>query len=175
MDIFDLSAKITLDSSEFEKGVDNASGAMEGLSVKAVALGNAIYDIGKKAASAFGELSKAALEGYADFEQLTGGIDTLFGSASDAVMKNADQAFKTAGISANRYMETATSFAGSLLQSLAGDTEAAAAYADRAITDMSDNANKMGTSMDSIIATYQSLSRGNYAMLDNLNFGGVAA
>ena len=171
MDIFDLSAKITLDSSEFEKGVNNASGAMEGLSVKAVALGNAIYDIGSKAASAFGTLVESAVGGYAEFEQLTGGIDTLFGSASDAIMNNADQAFKTAGISANRYMETATSFAGSLLQSLAGDTEAAAAYADRAITDMSDNANKMGTSMDSIIATYQSLSRGNYAMLDNLKLG----
>ena len=107
MDIFDLSAKITLDSSGFEQGVNSASSSMDGLSAKAVALGTALYDIGKKAASAFSELSKAALEGYANFEQLSGGIDTLFGSASDAVMKNAQQAFKTAGMSANEYMETA--------------------------------------------------------------------
>lgn len=171
MDIFDLSAKITLDSSEFEKGVNEAGGHMEGLSAKAVALGNAIYDIGTKAASAFGTLVKSAVGGYADFEQLVGGVDTLFKESSNAVQSYADNAYRTAGISANQYMETATSFAGSLLQSLAGDTEAAAAYADRAITDMSDNANKMGTSMDSIIATYQSLSRGNYAMLDNLKLG----
>lgn len=171
MDIFDLSAKITLDSSEFEKGVNEAGGHMEGLSAKAVALGNAIYDIGSKAASAFGTLVKSAVGGYADFEQLVGGVDTLFKESSAAVQAYADNAYRTAGISANQYMETATSFAGSLLQSLGGDTEAAAAYADRAITDMSDNANKMGTSMESIIATYQSLSRGNYAMLDNLKLG----
>lgn len=170
MDIFDLSAKITLDSKEFESGVSSAGNSMDGLSAKAVALGNAIYDIGSKAVSAFGQLAQAALGGYADFEQLTGGIDTLFKTSSETVQSYADNAYKTAGLSANAYMETATSFAGALLQSLGQDTEAAA-YADRAITDMSDNANKMGTSMESIIATYQSLSRGNYAMLDNLKLG----
>ena len=171
MDIFDLSAKITLDSKDFENGVNNAGQSMDGLSAKAVALGNAIYGIGSKAVSAFGQLAQAAVGGYADFEQLVGGIDTLFKGSSATVQSYADNAYKTAGLSANAYMETATSFAGALLQSLGQDTEAAAAYADRAITDMSDNANKMGTSMDSIIATYQSLSRGNYAMLDNLKLG----
>ncbi len=171
MDIFDLSAKITLDSSEFEKGVNSASGGMEGLSAKAVALGNAMYDIGKKAVSAFGELSKAALEGYANFEQLSGGIDTLFGSASDKMMNYAEQAFKTAGMSANEYMETAIGFSAALINSVGGDTERAADLADRAITDMSDNANKMGTTLESLQNAYTGFSRGNFTMLDNLALG----
>jgi phage-related protein len=171
MDIFDISAKITLDSSGFEQGVSSASGAMDGLSAKAVAVGNALYDIGKKAVSAFGEISKAALEGYANFEQLSGGIDTLFGSASDAVMKNAEQAFKTAGMSANEYMETAIGFSAALINSVGGDTERAADLADRAITDMSDNANKMGTTLESLQNAYRGFSRGNFTMLDNLALG----
>lgn len=171
MDIFDLSAKITLDSSGFEQGVNSASSSMDGLSAKAVALGTALYDIGKKAASAFGELSKAALEGYANFEQLSGGIDTLFGSASDAVMKNAEQAFKTAGMSANEYMETAIGFSAALINSVGGDTERAADLADRAITDMSDNANKMSTTLESLQNAYRGFSRGNFTMLDNLALG----
>ena len=171
MDIFDLSAKITLDSSGFEQGVNSASGAMDGLSAKAVALGNAMYDIGKKAVSAFGELSKAALEGYANFEQLSGGIDKLFGSSAGAVLKNAEQAFRTAGMSMNNYMETTTAFAASLISGLGGDTEEAARYADMAITDMADNANVFGTSMDSVLAAYQGFAKQNYSMLDNLKLG----
>jgi phage-related protein len=171
MDIFDLSAKITLDSSGFEQGVNSASSSMDGLSAKAVALGTALYDIGKKAVSAFGELSKAALEGYANFEQLSGGIDTLFGSASDAVMKNAEQAFRTAGMSMNSYMETAIGFSAALINSVGGDTERAADLADRAITDMSDNANKMGTTLESLQNAYRGFSRGNFTMLDNLALG----
>lgn len=171
MDIFDLSAKITLDSSGFEQGVNRASSSMDGLSAKAVALGTALYDIGKKAASAFGEISKAALEGYANFEQLSGGIDTLFGSASDAVMKNAEQAFRAAGMSANEYMETAIGFSAALINSVGGDTEKAADLADRAISDMSDNANKMGTTLESLQNAYRGFSRGNFTMLDNLALG----
>ena len=171
MDIFDLSAKITLDSSEFEKGVNSASSGMDGLSAKAVALGTAMYDIGKKAVSAFGELSKAALEGYANFEQLSGGIDTLFGSASDKMMNYAEQAFKTAGMSANEYMETAIGFSAALINSVGGDTEHAADLANRAITDMSDNANKMGVSLESLQNAYTGFSRGNFTMLDNLALG----
>lgn len=171
MDIFDLSAKITLDSSGFEQGVNSASSSMDGLSAKAVALGTALYDIGKQAVSAFGKLSKAALEGYANFEQLSGGIDTLFASASDAVMKNAEQAFKTAGMSANEYMETAIGFSAALINSVGGDTERAAGLADRAITDMSDNANKMGTTLESLQNAYRGFSRGNFTMLDNLALG----
>ena len=91
-------------------------------------------------------------------------------------MGYAENAYKTAGLSANEYMNTVTSFSASLLQSLGGDTEAAAKYADMAITDMSDNANKMGTSMEMIQNAYQGFSKQNYTMLDNLNiFGGAAA
>ena len=150
MDIFDLSAKITLDSSEFEKGVKEASGSMEGLSAKAVALGNAVYDIGKKAVSAFGSLSKAAVDNFAQYEQLVGGVETLFGKSSSQLEDYANAAFKTANMSANKYMETATNFAASLVSGLGGDTDAAVEYADMAITDMADNANKMGTAIESI-------------------------
>lgn len=177
MDIFDLSAKITLDSSEFEKGVRNAENGMDGLSVKAVALGNAIYDIGKEAVSAFGKLSKSALDGFADYQQLVGGIDTLFKESSEQLQAYADMAFKTAGLSANKYMETATSFAASLVSGLGGDTAAAVEYANMAITDMSDNANKMGSNIESIQNAYQGFAKQNYSMLDNLKlgFGGTAA
>lgn len=122
-------------------------------------------------ATAVGILTKAAVSSYADYEQLVGGIDTLFKDSSKKVMDYANNAYKTAGLSANQYMETVTSFSASLLQSLGNDTAKAAEYGNMAVTDMSDNANKMGTAMETIIATYQSLSRGNYAMLDNLKLG----
>ncbi len=117
----------------------------------------------------------SAVKSYAEYEQLVGGIETLFKEGADIVIRNSESAFRTAGITASQYMNAVTSFSASLLQSLGGDTVAAAQYADMAITDMSDNANKMGTSMESIIATYQSLARGNYAMLDNLNKMGALA
>lgn len=113
----------------------------------------------------------AALGAYATWEQAVGGVDTLFKDASGSVKKYADEAYKTAGLSANDYMNTVTSFSASLISSLGGDTAAAADLANQAVTDMSDNANKMGTSMESIMMTYQSLARGNYAMLDNLKLG----
>lgn len=115
-------------------------------------------------------IAKSVKEGAA-LEQSIGGIETLFKSASNEVIKNADNAFKTAGISANTYMEQATSFSASLLQSLSGDTEAAAKYADMAIIDMSDNANKMGTSIEDIQNAYQGFAKQNYTMLDNLKLG----
>lgn len=115
-------------------------------------------------------LSKAITEGAA-FEQSIGGVETLFGDAASQVIAAADNAFATAGLSANQYMETVTGFSARLLQGLGGDTQAAAALADTAVTDMADNANKMGTSMETITATYQSLARGNYEMLDNLKLG----
>ena len=108
---------------------------------------------------------------YADYEQLIGGVDTLFKDSSGIVQTYANDAFKTAGLSANKYMETVTGFSANLLQSLGGDTQKAASYANMAVTDMADNANKMGTGMDSIVETYQSLARGNYEMLDNLKLG----
>ena len=123
------------------------------------------------AASGVAALTKNAVEGFAEYEQLTGGVETLFKSSYDTVMGYAENAYKTAGLSANEYMETVTSFSASLLQSLGGDTEAAAKYADVAITDMSDNANKMGTDMSLIQNAYQGFAKQNYTMLDNLKLG----
>ena len=125
----------------------------------------------KKAAEALVDLSKQAIQGFAEQEQLIGGVDTLFKTSSKQVQQYANEAYKTAGLSANEYMETVTSFSASLLQSLGGDTAKAAAYADRAVTDMSDNANKMGTDMASIQNAYQGFAKQNYTMLDNLKLG----
>lgn len=124
------------------------------------------------AVTAVGSLiSKSAISAYADWEQNVGGVDTLFKGASGTIQKYADKAYKSAGISANSYMETVTSFSASLISSLGGNTAEAAELANQAVTDMSDNANKMGTDMSTIQSTYQSLARGNYAMLDNLKLG----
>lgn len=123
------------------------------------------------AAGAVIALTKSAVENYGEYEQLVGGVETLFGSSADTVIKNAENAYKTAGLSANAYMETVTSFSASLLQSMGNDTEAAAKKADLALTDMSDNANKMGTDMQSIQNAYQGFAKQNYTMLDNLKLG----
>ena len=125
----------------------------------------------KEAASALADLGKQSIMGYAEQEQLIGGVDTLFKESSAQVQQYANEAYKTAGLSANEYMETVTSFSASLLQSLGGDTAAAAQKADQAITDMSDNANKMGTDMTSIQNAYQGFAKQNYTMLDNLKLG----
>lgn len=151
--------------SKFEKLGDTLKGIGVAVGAVVVAAGAAAVALGKEVVSAF-----------ADYEQLVGGVDTLFKDSSAAVQEYASNAFKTAGISANEYMETVTGFSASLIQSLGGDTEKAAKYADMAITDMSDNANKMGTSMEMIQNAYQGFSKQNYTMLDNLNiFGGAAA
>ena len=123
------------------------------------------------ATTAGGAFAKSSLNAYGEFEQLAGGVETLFKDSADIVMGYADSAYKTAGLSANQYMETVTSFSASLLQSLGGDTEAAAQYADTAITDMADNANKMGTAMDSIQNAYAGFAKQNFTMLDNLKLG----
>lgn len=152
------------DDSGFEKTLKGlksvASSAVKGLAAGAAAATAGVVALGK-----------AALDSYASYEQLVGGVDTLFKESSAAVQQYAANAYKTAGVSANTYMEQATAFSASLIQSLGGDTQAAAQYANQAIMDMSDNANKMGTNIESIQATYQSLMRGNYAMLDNLKLG----
>lgn len=116
-------------------------------------------------------ITKSALGEYATWEQAVGGIDTLFKDASGTVQSFADDAFRTAGVSANAYMQNVTSFSAALIGSLGGDTDAAAQLANQAMIDMSDNANKMGTDLASIQGTYQSLARGNFAMLDNLKLG----
>lgn len=123
-------------------------------------IGGAILDTGKQAIAA-----------YADYEQLVGGVETLFGDAAQTVIKNASQAYKTAGMDANSYMENVTSFSASLISSVGGDTQKAAEAADLALRDMSDNANKMGTSLDSITQAYQGFAKGQYQLLDNLKLG----
>lgn len=122
--------------------------------------------------AALGALGASAIKAYGEYEQLVGGVETLFGKdAYNTVVKNANNAYKTAGLSANQYMETVTGFSASLLQSLGGDTNKAAQYADMAVTDMADNANKMGTDMSSIQNAYQGFAKQNYTMLDNLKLG----
>lgn len=122
-------------------------------------------------AVALGKLSSDALGAYSQYEQLVGGIETLFAGAEDIVLANAEKAFETAQISANSYMETVTGFSATLLQGLEGDTVKAAEIADQALIDMADNANKMGTAMGSIQYTYQGFAKQNYTMLDNLKLG----
>ncbi len=142
-----------------------AAGSLAKISVKGLAVGAGA------AAAAVGGLVTASVKAYANYEQLVGGVETLFKNSAPTVQKYANNAYKTAGLSANQYMETVTSFSASLLQSVGGDTEKAAAYADMAITDMSDNANKMGTDMESIQTAYQGFAKQNYTMLDNLKLG----
>ena len=125
----------------------------------------------KEATAALVDLGKQSIMGFAEQEQLIGGVDTLFKESSAQVQQYANEAYKTAGLSANQYMETVTSFSASLLQSMGGDTQAAAEKANRAITDMSDNANKLGTDMTSIKNAYQGFAKQNYTMLDNLKLG----
>lgn len=167
MNLLDLAVKITCDdqaSGEVDKvsdGIKNKLGAAAKAGVAAVAaVGTATVAIGK-----------TALDAYSNYEQLVGGIDTLFKSSSAKMQQYAANAYETAGVSANRYMEISTSFAAALISSLGGNTEAAADMANTAITDMSDNANKMGTSLETVQEAYMSLSRGNYEMLDSLKLG----
>lgn len=167
MNLLDLAVKITCDdqaSGEVGKigdGIKNKLGVAAKAGVAAVAaVGTATVAIGK-----------TALDAYSNYEQLVGGIDTLFKSSSAKMQQYAANAYQTAGVSANRYMEISTSFAAALISSLGGNTEAAADMANTAITDMSDNANKMGTSLETVQEAYMSLSRGNYEMLDSLKLG----
>ena len=125
----------------------------------------------KQLGGAFINVGKQAYESYSQYEQLVGGVDTLFGNASAKVQEYAANAYKTAGISANQYMEQVTGFSATLLQGLNGDTAKAADVANVAITDMADNANKMGTSMTDIQNAYQGFAKDNYTMLDNLKLG----
>ena len=131
------------------------------------ALGSAVKAVG----TTFINVGKQALDSYADYEQLIGGVETLFKDSAGVVESYANNAFNTSGLSANEYMSTITSFSASLLQSLGGDTKKAAEVGDMAVTDMADNANKMGTSMEMIQNAYQGFAKQNYTMLDNLKLG----
>lgn len=125
----------------------------------------------KSMGSALINVGKQAIESYADYEQLVGGVETLFKDSAPIVQKYANEAYKSAGLSANEYMETVTSFSASLISSLGGDTKKASDYANRAIVDMSDNANKMGTDIGMLQNAYQGFAKQNYTMLDNLKLG----
>ena len=156
--------KIKGDDSPFQKVLGKIGSAVNA-AVKASAAAVGAASAGVAA------LGTACINAYADYEQLVGGVETLFKDSADTIQTYADNAYKTAGLSANEYMETVTSFSASLLQSLDGDTEKAAAAADLAITDMADNANKMGIAMESIQYAYQGFAKQNYTMLDNLKLG----
>lgn len=210
MNIFELFGKIGIDNKSANKAIDETTGKAEGAHGKLSAvfgkIGQLATQAGKVMATglaigitALAGLTGAATKHYAEYEQLVGGIETLFGAGGQSLeeyaqsvgksvaeasaeynkLMNAQEdllskskiAYRTAGLSANQYMETATSFSASLIQSVGGDTVKAAKLADQAIIDMSDNANKMGSSMESIQNAYQGFAKQNYTMLDNLKLG----
>lgn len=201
MNLFELYAVLSLDNQGYKDSLNESESVTQSVGSKIQSvLGKLVtLEAIEKAGSALVSLTKTCVENYGEYEQLVGGVETLFGaggqsleeyaksagkatdevkseynaliSAQDAVIANADKAYKTAQISANDYMETVTSFSASLLQSLDGDTTKSAEYADRAIVDMADNANKMGTAMESIQNAYQGFAKQNYTMLDNLKLG----
>lgn len=167
MNLLDLAVKITCDDQASGEVGKIGDGIKKTLGTAAKVGGAAVAAIGIATAA----IGKKALDAYADYEQLAGGIDTLFKGSAAKVEAYANEAYKSAGVSANRYMEITTSFAASLISSLGGDTAKAAEMADMAIRDMSDNANKMGTAVETVQEAYQSLARGNYEMLDSLKLG----
>lgn len=207
MNLLELYAKLSLDSGEYEKGLDDSqSKAKSAGSAIASTLGSAAKTVAKTFTAAYtavsagiAVLTKKSLDSYASYEQLAGGVQTLFGAgglslkeyaksvdkstddvkkkykslmkAQDTVMENAANAYKTAGMSANNYMDTVTQFSASLISGLGGDTKKAAKIADLAITDMSDNVNKMGSNMEDVENAYKGFSKQNYTMLDNLKLG----
>lgn len=207
-ELFTLFGRIAIDASEANETIDGVSQHAGGLKGKIENMGGSATKLFGKIkgaltaaaiAKAIGDIAKASISAYADYEQMVGGVETLFGTngksleeyAADAgktvdqisdkynslvnaqsiVFDNAKKAYKTAGVSATQYMDTATSFAASLISGLKGDTETAAKLVDLAILDMSDNANKMGTDMASIQNAYQGFAKQNYTMLDNLKLG----
>ena len=188
MELFKLLGRVALDNSEANRGIDETTdkaekahpkiaSAFEKVGAAAVKVGTAIAAGLGAGAVAMGKLIKDSVAAYSDYEQLVGGVETLFKDSSGKVLEYANNAYKTAGMSANDYMETVTSFSASLLQGLDGDTSKAAEIANKAITDMSDNANKMGTDISMIQNAYQGFAKQNYTMLDNLKlgYGGTAS
>ena len=164
--------KLKASTAQAEKEVEKAGSsiASKARTVGKFAAGAFIAAAGAATTAVIG-VTKKAFDAYGEFEQLAGGAETLFKDSSDIVLANAQNAFKTAQMSANSYLDTVTSFSASLLQSLGGDTKKAAEVADSAIIDMADNANKMGTSIESIQNAYQGFAKGNFTMLDNLKLG----
>ncbi|HEM5313397.1 TPA: hypothetical protein U1364_001815 [Streptococcus suis] len=172
-----VTISVDLDGKQAQGGIEKLKGALGGLGstfksmLGANLVGGALMSSFNAVAGSVKSVFSSAIDEGAKLQQSLGGIDTLFKNSAGTVKNYASNAYKTAGLSANEYMENVTSFSASLISSLGGDTAAAAELANRAMTDMSDNANKMGTDMQAITGTYQSLARGNYAMLDNLKLG----
>lgn len=181
-EIFSIVGKVIIDGDEAKKNLDDITNDASSSSSK---IGGALSKIGETAvkvgkivatgigagATAVSFLAKQAIGAYGDYEQLVGGVETLFKDSANNLMNYAKTAYLNQGLSANDYMETATSFSASLLQGLKGDTDKAVEYSNRAITDMSDNANKMGTDISMIQNAYQGFAKQNYMMLDNLKLG----
>ena len=179
MELFQLFGTIALKNATANQAIDETTEKAEKSGRKiseafkktAVAAGKIAVSAIAAGATIAGALTKSAVQSYAEYEQLVGGVETLFKDSAKTVMQYADTAYKTAGLSANQYMDTVTSFSASLLQGLGGDTAKAADIANLAITDMADNANKMGTSMELIQNAYAGFAKQNYTMLDNLRLG----
>ena len=175
-EIFKLVAKLVLDTSEFDKNTEESKekASTFGDVLKADLVGRGIaaaWDGLKKLGGAVKDFVTDAVMSYGEIEQLRGGIETLFGDSAQKVLADADQAFKTAGMSAADYMDTSIQSAASLINALGGDQAKAAEYMNMSITDMADNVNKMGTSMEAVQNAYRGFSRGNFTMLDNLALG----
>ena len=175
MNLLDMYVKLSVDDSGVDKKFEQTGNQAEALAGK---LKNGLATAAKvgslavsAAATGISVLTKKSIDSYGEYEQLVGGVETLFKTSADTIMQYAQNAYQTAGMSANEYMTTVTAFSASLLQSMGGDTEAAAEKANLAITDMSDNANKMGSSMESIQNAYSGFAKQNYTMLDNLKLG----
>ncbi len=160
-----------IDRAMGEAGGRGASSFGSAFSTGLKAVGGAALAAVGAASVGVAKLTADATNSFAEYEQLVGGVEVLFGDTANEVMENAANAFQTAGLSANDYMETVTGFAASLTSSLGDDIDQAAAYADRAITDMADNANRMGTSIESIQNAYAGFAKQNFTMLDNLKLG----
>lgn len=179
MNVFELVAKLRLDSSEYNDELDKSEekassfgdklkgGLVSGAKLGAAAIGSMAVAAGSAAIA----IGKSALESYSSYEQLSGGIKKLYGDATDQMMQYANQAYLTSGKSANEYMETATSFSAALIKSLDGDTAKAAELTDKAMRAISDNVNTFGSDASSVESAIQGLSRQNYTMLDNLKLG----
>lgn len=173
--VFELMAKLGLDTSEYENGLKGAESKASNFG-KALASGvgtaaKVATAATAAAATAVGAMTKQAVDGFADYEQLAGGVETLFGSSAQKVLQDSEAAFKSAGMSQNQYLETSIQSAASLINSLGGDQAKAADLMNVSIVDMADNVNKMGTSMEGVQNAYRGFSRGNFMMLDNLALG----
>lgn len=189
MDVYDLYAKLCLDSSEYEKGLKDAKSSASGLTGLFGKVGSAASTVGKGiftvvtnvaavsvAATSAGEaavsaLTTLAVNSYAAYEQLVGGVETLYKDSAAKVQQYAADAYKTSGMTANEYMTTATSYAAALVSSLGGDTERAAELSNMAVSDMADNWNKFGSSADSVQDAYNGFAKGQFQLLDNLKLG----